>query len=126
MQHDSRHTRQVGWRYASAADIEALYGHTLDRTVRAVALLLDDEVEGIIGVSRDKVGLKFFSDYTDDMEQHLHRFPALRAIKVVMGWVETAAAPVGAVAEHEEGHRLLNRLGFGRVFGDQYRWHYRS
>jgi len=122
MQHVSRHARQVTWRYVSRGDIAEFYGDTLRETVRSVALTLDGNVEGIIGIARTKNGHMFFSDYTDDMANNIRRFAVYRAIKVVMAWVEDSPAPVGAVAIHDEGHRLLKKLGFTRLFGDQYLW----
>jgi len=101
----------------------AVYGKPIGTTVRAVTFLLDGEPSGMVGLSRDRNALKFFSDYTDEMEHNLGRMAALRAIRTVMKWVESATVDVWSAAGHDEGHRLLKRLGFTQVKGDYYKWH---
>jgi hypothetical protein len=106
-------------RLATAADIEAFYGHPWPTTLRAVVLVLEEKPVAVIGLSREGAAQKLFSDTKPEIEPYLaaKSMTVLRALKRVMGWVEASRLPVLAVADNPP---LLERLGFERLEGDLY------
>lgn len=110
----------ISWRYATAADIDRFYEGRPRETMRAVAIILDDEPVGIIGLAKEPDRDRLFSEYKPELEPHIRRIAVLRAIKAVMAWVEASKIPVYAISE---GTGILERLGFKQVSGEIYTWH---
>ena len=81
-------------------------------SIQAFVVTLDDEPEGIIGIAKDKTESRLFSEYKPALSPYLRSMPVLRLIKKVMRLVEDHRGVVYAVAQHDEGKRLLERLGF--------------
>ena len=82
---------------------------------------LDGEPMGVIGIAREAGATRFFSEYRLELKPYLSTITAWRAITAVMSWVRNQAGPVYAISEHEEGERLMKRLGFERVDGNVWR-----
>ena len=114
--------QNLTYRFATATDLQRFYGELPGPTVRAVAVLLNDEPAAIIGLARDAGCEKLFSESKPALDPHLRRFEVLRAIKLAMTLVESTRCDVYAV--REEGTDVLLRLGFEHVEGDIYKWPY--
>jgi phosphoglycolate phosphatase-like HAD superfamily hydrolase len=105
---------RVGWRFATAADINAYFGEPPDETMRALVFTLNDEVAGVIGIARQWDSARFFGEFNEEFRKHLRSIPALRAIKQVQNWIRQSVLPVYVIAEETEPDavRFLTRLGF--------------
>ena len=90
--------------------------------MRALVACLDGEVVGFIGVVREGPVGKYFCDISPKLEPYLRSMTIMRAIKQSMGFVKNYRGPVIALAEHAEGCRILNRLGFTHWEGEYYLW----
>lgn len=90
--------------------------------MRAVVLTLDDEVAGIIGLSREHRHGLFFSDMKPELEPYLKTIPVMRALKAAMKFVTDYPAWVFAIAEHDKGCQILEWLGFVNIDEDIYQW----
>lgn len=77
---------------------------------------------GIIGVAREKYFGKFFADYKPELQPYLRSITIMRAVKDSLQFADRYKGPVVAVAEHAEGCRILNRLGFTHLQGALYGW----
>lgn len=119
-QHDAQR-QDLTYRWASTADILGFYGALPIVTIRAVSLVLNGNVVGVIGLARGAECEKLFSDTHPELASYAHRFAILRAIKLVMSMVETSVLDVYAV--RQDGTDILPRLGFDHVEGDIYKWH---
>lgn len=115
---------EIGFRYATAADIERYYPEPIYPTMRAVALTLDGEPAAIIGLARWATFAQFFSEYREEYRAHLKSMTTLRALKLAMRMVEETPLPVYAAAEENEpdSGRVLTRLGFVPVSENVYQW----
>jgi len=107
-------------RPATAEDIVAFYGRPWPTTLRAVVLVLDEKIVGVIGLSREGDHLKLFSDAAPELEPHIKSITVMRGLKKVMQWVEASQMPVLAVADNPP---LLEKLGFELLEGNVYQWH---
>ena len=112
----------VAWRYATVEDVLFVYDGAVKPTLRAIVVTLDGEPAGIIGVSREGGIGKYFSEYRDELKPYLRSITVMRAIKASMKFVTDYPGPVYAMAGHEEGARILTRLGFTQVNGDLFTW----
>lgn len=112
--HGTAADERVGWRFATAADIDAYYGERPQQTVRAVAITLNDEVAAIIGIARHFNHARFFSEFRPQLRPHLRTFPVMRALKTAQAMIHESRLPVYAIAEETEpdATRILMRLGF--------------
>ena len=81
--------------------------------------IVDDEVAGVVGISRSQFVNVMFSDYRPALEPYLKSITVLRAVMQVMSWA--AGRVVYAVPRDDEGQRVLKRLGF-EPHGEVYRW----
>lgn len=90
--------------------------------MRAIVAEMDGEVVGVVGVVREGPIGKYFCDISPKLQPRLRSITILRAIKASMKLVEQYKGPVVAVAEHAEGCRILNRLGFIHLDGAYYQW----
>jgi len=98
------------------------FGEPSRGTMRAIVAEMDGKVVGMIGVVREGPVGKFFCDISPKLEPHLRSITIYRAIKDSMEIVKRYGGPVVCVAEHAEGCRLLNRLGFTHLDGAYYAW----
>ena len=103
-------------------DIINYFGGPQRGTVRAIVAEMDGKVVGLIGVIREGPIGKYFCDISPELQPHLGSITILRAIKASMEIVKQYKGPVVCVAEHAEGCRLLNRLGFIHLDGAYYAW----
>lgn len=85
--------------------------------------VMDGEVVGILGVVREGSIGKYFCDFKPELQPYLRSMTIMRAVKESMKIVENYKGPVLSLAEHAEGCRLLNRLGFNHLVGAYYGWH---
>ncbi len=90
--------------------------------MRALVAEMDGRVVGIIGVIREGPIGKFFCDFLPELQPHLQSITIFRAVKASMEFVKQYQGPVLALAEHAEGCRMLNRLGFTHLDGEYYQW----
>ena len=109
-------------RLASAKDIVDYYGEPQRGTIKALVALMDGELVGIAGVIRDGYIGRYFVDFKDELQPHLQSITLWRAIKESHRFCDEYRGPILAVAEHAEGHRLLNKLGWTHLEGDLYGW----
>ena len=109
-------------RPATAEALAAFYGKRPQSTIRGFVAYLEDKPVGVIGIVREPTLGKFFCDFKPELEPYISSVKMWRAIKKTMKIVEEYKAPVGAVAEHAEGCRILSRLGFTHIDGDFYAW----
>lgn len=90
--------------------------------MRAMVAELDGEVVGVIGVVREGGIGKYFCEFKPVLEPYLRSMTIMRAVKDSLRYVREYRGPVGAIAEHAEGCRMLNRLGFTHLKGAFYGW----
>lgn len=90
--------------------------------MRAMAILMDDEVVALVGVVREPDWGKFFSEHKPQLEPHLKSITVWRAIKASMEYVRSYRGPVMSCARHAEGCLMLHRLGFQHLRGAWYGW----
>ena len=109
-------------RPARADDIIEYFGGPQRGTMKAVVAVLDGKVVGFLGVIREGPIGKYFCDISPELQPHLQSITILRAIKASMEFVKQYRGPLVAIAEHAEGCRILNRLGFIHLDGAYYRW----
>lgn len=100
----------IGWRFARAADIERFYGERPERTLKAVAIFLDEEPVAICGIATQGDHCLAFSDVKPALSPHLRSMTVLRAIKATQALIAASKLPVFALKTTESG--LLARLGF--------------
>lgn len=91
-------------------------------TLRTIVVRRGGRAVGLIGVARNAFFRRFFSEYKPELEPMLKSMTVLRAIKAAMAIVRAQRGTVWAVAEHEEGARVLQRLGFEHETGDLFAW----
>jgi hypothetical protein len=107
---------------ASGADVVEFYGRLPLETMRAVVIRLDGRPVALLGVARNSLFRRFFSEYKPELEPLLKSMTVLRAIKAAMAIVREQPGTVWAVAEHAEGARVLQRLGFEHELDEVYAW----
>lgn len=90
--------------------------------MRALVVCLDGEVAGFIGIVREGPIGKYFCDISPELEPYLRSMTIMRTVKQSMEFVKAYQGPVLALAEHAEGCKILNRLGFTHLVGEYYRW----
>jgi hypothetical protein len=110
----------IAWRHASAADVTAYFGAPREETIRGVVITLDGKPAGIICMVWDPACWTLQSEYKPELVPYLRRFPVLRAIAHVMGWVRNSSKPVLAIREPDSD--VLVRLGFDQIRGDVFCW----
>ena len=109
-------------RFATGNDVVAYFGSPHDGTMRALVAVMDERVVGFLGVVREGPAGKYFCDFKPELQPYLRTMPIMRAIKQSMAIVKNYRGPVISIAEHAEGCRLLNRLGFTHLMGAYYGW----
>jgi len=98
------------------------FGEPHPGTMRALVAVMDGRIVGFLGVVREGPIGKYFCDIAPELEPYLRSMAIMRAIKQSMKFVKDYKGPMIAVAEHAEGCRLLNRLGFTHLDGVYYAW----
>lgn len=83
---------------------------------------MDGQVVGMIGVVQEPEVGKFFVDFLPELQPYLQSITIMRALKASLALCDDYHGPVVAVAEHAEGCRMLNRLGFTHLQGALYGW----
>jgi hypothetical protein len=109
-------------RFATSDDVTEYFEEPHQGTMRALVAVMDGKVVGCIGVVREGGVGKYFCDIGPDLEPYLRSMTIMRAIKQSMTFVHNYRGPVISLAEHAEGCRLLNRLGFTHLTGVYYGW----
>lgn len=104
---------------ATRADIEQFYGDVRE-TIKAICAKRDGVPVGFVGIAIEPMQARFFSEYRDMTCAELCR--SWRAVRAAMRYVKESRRPVVAVAQGEEGHKNLTRLGFVLVEDDIYAW----
>jgi hypothetical protein len=90
--------------------------------MRAIVATMDGKPAGMIGVVREGPVGKFFCDISPELQPHLRCISIYRGMRNSIEIVKQYRGPVVCVAEHAEGCRLLNRLGFTHLDGAYYAW----
>lgn len=106
---------------ATRADIEQFYGSTKE-TLKTICVKRDGVPVGFVGLAIEPQRARFFSEYRDLSCAELCR--GWRAVKAAMQYVRESHRPVVSVAENDQGHKNLQRLGFTHVTGDVYTWRF--
>lgn len=109
-------------RYATSQDVSEFWDEKISGTMRALVAEMDGEVVGFIGVVREGPIGKYFCDFKPELQPYLTSMPIMRAIKKSMEFVHEYQGPLVSVAEHAEGCRILNKLGFTHLDGALYGW----
>ena len=109
-------------RPATAADIEAYYGEPPSGTLRATVAEMDGQIVGVIGIIREAAVGRFFCDFKPKLQPYLRSITIMRAVKDSMAYADQYRGPVVAIAEHAEGCRIMNRLGWTHLQGELYGW----
>jgi hypothetical protein len=117
---DDSERQDLTYRFATAEDFRKFYGSPQRMTTRAVAILVDDEPVGIIGLALGLDCATLYSDAKPEIEPHLKRMTVLRAIKLAMRMVEQCGRDV--YAKRQDGTDTILRLGFEHFDGEVYRW----
>ena len=114
--------RVVGWRWASAEDVREFFGAIPGETLRATVITLDGRVAGIIGIARAYAFTRLFSEYKPELDPYLGAVAVWRAVKAVMRVVESQPQSVYSFSQHDDGARILARLGFEQVSEGVFVW----
>lgn len=105
---------------ASAEDVRQLLGNAKE-TIKAIAVRDGEKTVALIGLALEPLQNRFFAEYRDlscaDMKK------AWRGVLMAMRLVRESRRPVAAVADGEQGHKNLKRLGFIHIDEDYYLWH---
>jgi len=109
-------------RIATQQDVEAYYGSPAKGTMRAYAGLVNGEVCGLVGVVREGDIGKFFADFNDKLQPYIDSITIMRIVRGSTDFATRYKGPVISIAEHAEGCRMLNRLGFTHLEGAYYAW----
>jgi len=108
---------------ATHADVVEFYDGNLPvETLRVIAVRYGGRPVGLIGIARNARFRRFFSEYKPELAPLLRSITVLRAIKAAMRIVHEQHGIVWAEAEHAEGCRVLQRLGFERVEDEVFAW----
>lgn len=100
------------YRVGTHADVCEWFGKLPRETLRAVVILLDGRLAGIIGLGRAAAWTELFSDHKPELAPHLSSVAVWRAVKLAMRFVNECRAPVFSVSSDA---RLMARLGFHEV-----------
>jgi len=109
-------------RFARHEDIVEFFGEPSRSTLRALVAVMDGKVVGVLGIAREGQIGKYFCDFKEELEPYLRSMTIMRAIKQSIQFCEEYKGPLVSVAEHAEGCRILNRLGFVHLEGAVYGW----
>lgn len=104
---------------ATKADIVAFYG-SVRETLRVICAKRDGVPVGFVGIAIGPHDARFFSEHRGLSCKEMCQ--CYRAVKMAMKYVKESRRPVISIAEHEQGHKNLKRLGFKHVDGDLYVW----
>ena len=104
---------------ATPAHIAALYGHTLGRTVRALAVVDGERVLGVGGIYHDDGRTVIFSKKTDDLRRQKRIL--ILASRQIMGWLREEAFAL-CDTSIPKARDFLEHMGFEQVQGEVYRW----
>lgn len=104
---------------ATRTDIEQFYGGVRE-TLKAICVKRDGIPVGFVGIAIEPLQVRFFSEYRDMTCTELCK--SWRAVKAAMRYVRESRRPVVSVAQNDEGHKNLQRLGFIHVAEDVYTW----
>jgi hypothetical protein len=108
----SRSARRLVCRNASTRDIVEFYGKLPRETMYAMVATLDDVPVGIMGIARDGWAYRLFSESKPALEPYLRSVTLLRGVKAALRLLDDREVPVYAVAQDDEGERLLKLFGF--------------
>lgn len=90
--------------------------------MRAIVVVMDGKLVGMLGVVREREIGKYFTDHRPELQPHLRSITIMRAVKASLRFADQYRGPVIAIAEHAESCRLLHRLGFTHLQGAYYGW----
>ncbi len=108
-------------RYATSEDIIKFYGK-VPHTMRAMALIKDDEVLGIGGVAYDEDQIKLFMDIKEEAKNY--PVALMKASYDFMDFVKDNYSVLYAVVgNNETAPRYLERLGLKEYLEGIYVWH---
>ncbi len=111
----------IAYRPATTADVEKYFGELPAETLRVIAITLDDEPVGLVGMAVERGRFRAFSEYKPALEPHLRSITVARAIKAAQSMYAQAKLPVYAIQEC--GSAILARLGFQPISDGVYLWH---
>ena len=100
----------------------AFYKEPVRGTMRALVAVLDGNVVGVIGIVREQLWGRFFSDFAPALQPYLKSITIMRAIKRSLRFCDDYRGPVVAIAKDAESCRFMHRLGFTHLQGVAYAW----
>ena len=103
---------RLSYRPATAQDVEEFYGRSPYETLRAMVILLDGRVAGIIGIARTGYSTRLFSEHRPELEPYLSSVTVWRAVKAALRFVDECRSSVYVVSSDP---RMMRRLGFEEV-----------
>ncbi len=109
-------------RAAKPEDILAFYKEPARGTMRALVAVLDGNVVGVIGIVREQLWGRFFSDFAPALQPYLKTITIMRAVKQSLRFCDDYRGPVVAIAKDAESCRFMHRLGFTHLQGAAYAW----
>lgn len=111
-------------RAATANDLRQFYEGRPHPTLKALVVCDGQRLLGIVGLAREGVRSKFFSEIREDLRPSLKKVICLRTILRARELVRASKLPVFAIAQADEpdAHRLLQRLGFVHLQDEVYQW----
>lgn len=104
---------------ATRTDIEQFYSGVRE-TIKAMCVKRDGVPVAMIGIAFELQRVRFFSEHHDMTCAEMRK--AWRAVKAAMQYVRETRRLVVSVAQDEQGHKNLRRLGFVHVEEDIYLW----
>ena len=109
-------------RPATTEDILEFYERPPEGTLRAYVAVIDGKVVGVMGVARETLWGKCFTDIKPELQPYLKSITVLRGVKQALKLCDQYKGPVVALAENAESCRIMHRLGFTHLQGGWYGW----
>ena len=100
----------------------AFYKEPVRGTMRALVAVLDGNVVGVIGIVREQLWGRFFSDFAPALQPYLKSITIMRAVQRSLKFCDDYRGPVVAIAKDAESCRFMHRLGFTHLQGAAYAW----
>ncbi len=100
----------------------AFYGKKPQGTLRAYVAEMNGEVCGVMGVLREELWGKCFSDFKPKLHPYLKSITILRGVKLALQLCDEYKGPVLACADNAESCRIMHKLGFTHLRGGWYAW----
>lgn len=108
---------------ATKEHIEAMYGETQGRTVRAIAAVEDGKVLGVGGIYQTAGNTVIFANLSDELRKRPRKL--VEASRIVLRWIEGNAHAI-CDPQIKTAQNFLEHYGFQKMEGDLWHRPYRS